>query len=227
MGAVAGIVVGVLVFVTLVTVGLVSAIILTWYCKCRQAGHFTKMERRKGIENPNYGNVDPSPLISGSTQNQTIPRTPPAVPSDYEVPVSISSSERSQQQEHHAAEQPVGEPTHQFTDIPDQNLTSSHVLHTAGMPPTQHYINIPAGRHPTSSVTGSSTSNSGEYSYVQVRNVCPQQHQAVRPQKSYDSNFLQSTQSWADLPTLVAAESGPDPTSGKGTSNYTLLTADY
>lgn len=226
MGAVAGIVVGVLVFVTLVIVGLVSAIILTWYCKCRQAGHFTKMEQRKGIENPNYGDVDPSPLISGSTQNQTIPRTPPAVPSDYEVPVSMNSSEQSQQQEHHAAEQPVGEPTHQFTDIPDRNLTSSHVLHTAGIPPTQDYINIPAGRHPTSSFTRSS--DSGDYSYVEVRHMYPQQHQAVRPQRSsHDSNFLQSTQSWADLPTLVAAESGPDPTSGKVASNYTLLTADY
>ena len=176
MGAVAGIVVGVLVFVTLAVVGAVLAIILTWYFKYRHTRHFMKMASDyKGIGNPNYGDVDRGLLI---TQNQTI-----AVASDYEVPLSMSHSDPRQQLH---VQQP------------------GHI-------PTQKYINIP-NRNPTTSLTESS--DEGEYSYVIIRHP---HHQAARPQRSYDSHFLQSTESW-DLPTLAAAETG-DPASGKVTSN--------
>ena len=171
---------GVLVFAILAVIGVVLAIVLSWYFKCGHIRHFMKMES-EGIENPNYGDVDRGPLIS---QIQTT-----AVPRDYEVPVLINNSEPVQQQQQQQPQAHHGRPTQrQYVNIPDRTLTSP--------------------------LTGSC--NSGDYSYVFVR---PPQHQAVCPQRSHDSHFLQSTESGSNLPILNAAESG-DPTSG---TDYTLL----
>ena len=57
-GAVAGIMVGVIVFVALAVAGVLLAIILTWYFRRRDTRHFVKMES-EGLENPNYGIVHP------------------------------------------------------------------------------------------------------------------------------------------------------------------------
>ena len=172
-GTVAGIVVGVLVFITCAVIGVVLAIILTYF-KCRHTRYFVKVEH-KGIENPNYGDVD------HGTHSQKL-QTSVAVAVDYETPVSIISEQKQLQ--------------------PGK--------------PTQQYINIPA-QNPTGSID-----NSGASSYVLVRH---QQHQRVCPQRSYDSQFLLSSEEWDDLPTVIAAESG-DPTSGKLTTTYSLLVAD-
>ena len=181
MGAVAGIVVGVLAFVALAVIGVVSAILLTCYFKRRRTRYFRKMES-EGLENPNYGDVDRGPAII--SQN-------PTTASDYEVPVpSIRYSERHAQEQH--------------------QQHNSFVQQQPGKQ-TQKYINVP-NRNLTSSLTGSD-----EYSYVFVRHP---QHQPVRPQRSYDSNFLLSSEESLDLPTFVAVETG------EPTSNYTLMGAD-
>ena len=124
MGAVAGIVVGVLVFIALAVIGVVSAILLTCYFKHRHTRYFRKKES-EGLENPNYGEVDSGPFIS---QNQTTAQEP----SDYEVPVpSISYSEPHMQEQHQQhnsdsfAQQQHGKPTQSYINIPDRNLTSS------------------------------------------------------------------------------------------------------
>ena len=80
--------------------------------------------------------------------------------------------------------------------------------------PTHRYINIPA-HNKTTPFTGSS--GSGVYSCVPVSST-------VRhtPTRSYDSHFLQSSDS-IDLPTIVAAESPNESANGRITSKYVLL----
>ena len=104
-----------------------------------------------------------------------------AVAGDYEVPVPINNSEPVQQQQ-------------------QQQPQAHH-----GRPTQPQYVNIP-DQNQRRSLTGSS--NNGDYSYVIVR---PPQHQAVSPQRSYDSHYLQSTESWSDLAKLATADLG-DPT---------------
>ena len=95
----AGIVVGVMVFIALAVTGVVLAIILTWCFKCRHKRYFVKM-KSEGLDNPNYGEVD------HGTLSQTSAR-------DYEVPIPMNSE----------AQQQPGQPTH-YINIPNQNLTT-------------------------------------------------------------------------------------------------------
>ena len=125
MGAVAGIVVGVLAFVALAVIGVVSANLLTCYFKCRHTSRYFRKVESEGLENPNYGDVDRGPAII--SQNQTTAQKP----SDYEVPVpSISNSKQhaqEQRQQHNSfVQQQPGKQTQKYVNIPNQNLTSSH-----------------------------------------------------------------------------------------------------
>jgi hypothetical protein len=112
---VAGIVVGVLVFVALAVVGVVLATLFTFYFKRRNTRYFKKVENEGAIDNPNYGDVDRGPLIN---QNQTT-----VVASDYEVPVSsINYSEQQHQQHDSSVQQKPGKPTQHYINIPNRNL---------------------------------------------------------------------------------------------------------
>ena len=97
----AGIVVGVIVYVALTVTGVLLAIILTRCFKCRHERYFVKI-KSEGFDNPNYGEVD------HGTLSQTSAR-------DYEVPIPMNSE----------AQQQSGQPTH-YINIPNLNLTTKH-----------------------------------------------------------------------------------------------------
>lgn len=152
--------------------------IILTYFKCRYTRYFVKVNNYGGIGNPNYDDV----TVPRGTLSQKL-QPSAAVPGDYEVPISINS---------YQTEQPLqpGQPTQPYVNVPISSAVGN----------TQQYVNIPNQNR-----TSSSIGESGDYSYVEVQLPL---HPRLCPKTSHDSNFLQSSEDWDDLPTVVAAESG-------------------